>query len=270
MGKASSSKKVARAAGTGGGRTNRGRTPWVYYMTIGVVAVLGVVGVYASRQHRLQTISAAGKTEPPRAGQDHWHVAYGIYVCDGADKGHFLPTITDQTDPTGIHTHGDGVIHVHPYVDSSAGKNANLGKFASAVHMTLNAGELKAPKGHDYRDGDSCGGKPGRVQVQVWGNPNTPVSAVPQLATTPGTLSTANPPDVRLFNNNLITIAFMPKGAKIPPPPAQAIFNLQHLNDVATTPSSTTTTPGSSSTTTPPGSTTTAPKSSTTSTSTKK
>ncbi|HSS10555.1 MAG TPA: hypothetical protein VLL25_11755 [Acidimicrobiales bacterium] len=273
MGKASSSKKVARAAGTGGGRTNRGRTPWMYYMTIAVVAVLGIVGVYLSRQHRLQTISAAGKTEPPRAGQDHWHVAYGIYVCDSATTGHFLPPITDQTDPTGIHTHGDGVIHVHPYVDSSAGKNANLGKFASAVHMTLNAGELKVPNGHDYRDGDSCGGKPGRVQVQVWGNSSTQVGQVNQLATTPGTLSTVNPPDVRLFNNNLITIAFMPKGAKIPPPPPKSIYNLQHLNDVASpTPSTSTTAPGSSTSTTAPASstTTTAPQSSTTSTSIKK
>jgi hypothetical protein len=276
MGKASSSKKVARAAGTGGGRTNRGRTPWMYYMTIGIVAVLGIVGVYASRQHRLQTISSAGKTEPPRAGQDHWHVAYGIYVCDGADKGHFLPTITDQSDPSGIHTHGDGVIHVHPYTDAAAGKNANLGKFASAVHMTLNAGELKAPKGHDYRDGDSCGGKPGRVQVQVWGDSNTHVGQINQLATTPGRLAIVNPPDVRLFNNNLITIAFMPKGAKIPPPPAQAIYNLQHLNDVSPTPSSTTTAPAAATpattvpATTAPATTATTAPSSTTSTSIKK
>ncbi len=265
MGKASSSKKVARAAGTGGGRTSRGRTPWVYYLTIAVVAVLGVAGVYSSRQHRLQTITTAGKV-PPRAGQDHWHVAYGIYVCDTATKGHFLPAITNQNDPVGIHTHGDGVIHVHPYYDSSAGKNATLGKFASATHMTLNAGELKYPGGHDYRDGDSCGGKPGRVQVYVWGTPTTQVSEVPALVKVPGVLSTVNPPDVRLFNNNLITIAFMPKGAHIPPPPAQSIYSLQHLNDVTQTPSTTTTAPGSTATTAPSTATTatTAPSSATT------
>jgi hypothetical protein len=276
MGKASSSKKVARAAGTGGGRTNRGRTPWIYYLTIAVVAVLGVAGVYSSRQHRLQTISSNGKV-PPRAGQDHWHVAYGVYVCDSSTKGHFLPAFTDQNDPAGIHTHGDGVIHVHPYSDSSAGKNATLGKFASAVHMTLNAGELRAPGGHDYRDGDSCGGKPGRVQVHVWGTPSTNVSQVNQLVKQAGVLSTVNPPDVRLYNNNLITIAFMPRNATIPPPPAQAVYHLQHLNDVSQTPSPTTTAPGSTATTPPPSTPTTAPTSSptapgnsSTSTSTKK
>jgi hypothetical protein len=258
MGKASSNKKVARAAGTSGGRTSRGRTPWMYYLAIGAVVLLGVAGVYTSRSHRLTTVAATGRTAPPRVGQDHWHVAYGVDIC-----GKFQPAITDQTDPTGIHTHGDAVIHVHPYVDSGAGKNATLGKFASTVHMTLNAGELKLPGGKDYRDGDSCEGKPGRVQVQIFSSP----------ADTVGTLATVDPRDVPLQNNQLLTIAFMPKGATIPPPPADAIYNLQHLNDVAaTTPTTTatapaTTVPGSAPTTT--GATTTAP-SSTTSTTAKK
>jgi hypothetical protein len=264
MGKASSNKKVARAAGTSGGRTSRGRTPWMYYLAIGAVVLLGVAGVYTSRNHRLTTVAATGRTAPPRVGQDHWHVAYAVYIC-----GKLQPAITDQTDPTGIHTHGDGVIHVHPYVDSVAGKNATLGKFASAVHMTLNAGELKLPGGKDYRDGDSCEGKPGRVQVQIFSSPTDTV----------GTLATVDPRDIPLQNNQLLTIAFMPKGATIPPPGTGAtgdpVYNLEHLNDVAaTTPTTTTptttagapatTVPGSTSTTT--GATTTAPASTTSTT----
>ena len=83
----------------------------------------------------------------------------------------------------------------------------------------------------------------------------------------------------RLYNNNLITIAFMPKDAKIPPPPAQSIYSLQHLNDVTQQTQSTTTTapgstattaPGTSATTAPGTSATTAPGNSSTPTSTKK
>jgi hypothetical protein len=241
MGKASSNKKVARAAGTGGGRTARGRTPWMYYGSIILVILLGVAGVYSSRNHRLSTISASGRTAPPRVGQDHWHVAYGIDIC-----GKFQPAITDQVDPTGIHTHGDSVIHVHPYVDASAGKNATLGKFADAVKMTLNAGELKVPGGTDYRDGDKCNGKPGRVEVQIF------TTAADKV----GTLATVDPRNVPLINNQLLTIAFLPKGDPIPQPPATAIYNLQHLNDVATP--TTTTVPGApaapgAATTTVPG-----------------
>ncbi len=78
-----------------------------------------------------------------------------------------------QTDPQGIHTHGDGVIHIHPYEKSAAGKNAVLGVFTAATSVTLNAGELKVPSfpgytSHDYHDSDSCGGTPGRVQVTVF------------------------------------------------------------------------------------------------------
>jgi hypothetical protein len=247
MGKASSSKKVARAAGTGGGRTNRGRTPWMYYGAILAVIILGTAAVVTSRNHRLKTISASGLT-PPRVGQDHWHVAYGIDIC-----GKFQPAITNQTDPVGVHTHGDSVIHVHPFVDSAAGKNATLGKFASTVKMTLNSGELKVPGGKDYRDGDSCEGKPGRVQVQLFSSVTDKV----------GTLWPGDPRDVPLQDQHMLTIAFLPQGATIPPPPAQAIFNLQHLNDVAT-PTTTTTTPGATASTTVPVSTaptTTAPAS---------
>jgi hypothetical protein len=242
MGKASSSKKVARAAGTGGGRTSRGRTPWLYYGAIVAVIVLGTAAVVSSRDNRLRKISVNGTTAP-RVGQDHWHVAYGVYIC-----GKFQPPITDQVDPVGIHTHGDSVIHVHPFVDSAAGKNALLGVFASTTKMTLNAGELKMPGGKDYRDGDTCEGKPGRVQVQVFAN----------VSDTVGTLALTDPRDVKLLNQQMVTIAFMPKGAKIPPPPASAIHSLLNLNDVA--PTTTTTKPAATPATTVPASTSTTAK----------
>ncbi len=231
MGKASSSKKVARAAGTGGGRTARGRTPWMYYGAIVAVILLGTAGVVTSRNHRLAAISATGATAPPRVGQDHWHVAYSVDEC-----GKFQSPITNQTDPTGIHTHGDSVIHIHPYVDSVAGKNATLGKFTSATHMTLNSGEIKMPGGKDYRDGDSCEGKPGRVQVQVFANTTDKV----------GTLWGGDPRDVPLKDGQMLTIAFLPKGATIPPPTAFAINSLLHLNDVAASTTTTTTAPATS------------------------
>jgi hypothetical protein len=253
MGKASTNKKVARAAGTGGGRTSRGRTPWIYYLVIATIVVLGTAMVYTSRQHRLDTVNNAGSTTPPRVNKDNWHVGYAIYECTSATAGKFLGPITNQHSNNGISTKGDGVIYISPKSKSVAGQNATLDKFASAVGMTLNAGQLKSPGGHDYRDGDSCGGKPGRVQVQVFSS----------ASDTTGTLSTQDPALVRFRDGGLLTIAFVPKGVKIPPPPADVITNLAKVSTAssATTPSSTpaattpaTTTPA---TTAPP--TTTAP-----------
>jgi hypothetical protein len=249
MGKASSSKKVARAAGTGGGRTNRGRTPWMYYGAIILVAVLGTAAVVTSRSHRLATIAAAGQVNPPVVNSDHWHMAYGVDLC-----GKMEPPISSTNNPAGIHSDNDGVIYVEPTKDTVAGKNATLGKFSSAVHMTLNAGEIKVPGGHDYHDGDSCEGKPGRVQVQVFSSPSDLI----------GKLATTDPQDVPFGDQQMVTMAFLPKGAKIPPPPAAAIANLKKIIAAATAAaaaaSTTTTAPAGA---TPP---TTAPKAATPST----
>src|ERR1700730_14956339 len=190
MGKASSSKKVARAAGTGGGRTNRGRVPWMYYLALAAVVILGTATVVQSRDARLTKVSAQGTTAPV-PNRDHWHVAYAFFLCDK-----FAPPITDTTDPHGVHTHGDGIIHVHPYDNTTGGKNAVLGAFTAAVHVTLNAGELKLPGGHDYRDGDKCGSKPARVRVQVF---NSPADKV-------GHDAGVDPRKIPLFNNELLTI----------------------------------------------------------------
>jgi len=191
-----------------------------------LTAILGTAGVVASRNQRLHGISKQGTT-PPRAGIDHWHVAYGIYVCD-----HFEPAIPNNNeDPVGIHTHGDGIIHIHPYANSAAGKNAVLGQFAKTMHMTLNAGELHVPARKDYKDGDSaCPGKPGRVEVQIFNS----------LADTTGHLATVDPSQIPLINGQLLTIAFVPKGTKLPPTPSGPTLN--NLSDVAA--STTTTTVG--------------------------
>ena len=51
-------------------------------------------------------------TQPPKAPVvgDHWHVAVGFSRC-----GEALPEPSDDAeDRHGIHTHGDGLIHLHP------------------------------------------------------------------------------------------------------------------------------------------------------------
>ena len=129
MGKASSSKKVARAAVTGGGSTKRGARPWGWYTAMGLVAVLGMAGVVSSRAERQTALNPikAEKPRPPepsrRFAGDHWHAAYGVYLCD-----RWLPAIRSDRDPQGIHTHNDGVIHIHPFNRQAAGRRATLGR----------------------------------------------------------------------------------------------------------------------------------------------
>src|SRR3954464_11404283 len=109
MGKASSAKKVARADRAGGKSSKRERPKLAFPLAVFVVIVLGSSLVVYARTARNDVASA--DTAPSSVNKDHWHAAYGFYVCD-----HFLPALPESPkDPEGIHTHGDGVFHIHPF-----------------------------------------------------------------------------------------------------------------------------------------------------------
>lgn len=268
MGKASSSKKVARAAGIGGGRVHRRQTPWGYYGIIILVVILGIVGTVASRQRRDNQINNAGNTAP--AVGTTWHEGYAVYEC-----GKFVPAIsTKAPDPEGITTRTDGIITIAPTVKASAGKNATLGKFSDAVGMKLNAAELQVPGGHLYQDGNTCNGKPGHVYVKQFAGPTDTVGQLFNGGR--GQLPKLNPTQVPLKDNYLLTIAFVPSSdaTSIPAPPASVVNSVKSLqaqesSSSTTTPaagatSPTTAAPATSTPTTAPATATTKPATATT------
>lgn len=207
MGKASSSKKVSRAASIGGGKVSAASKPWIWWAVLGVVVVLGIVGIALSRTEYQDAASPADV--PPIANRDHWHAAYDTSLC-----GELVPPIEDQRDPKGIHTHSDGIIHIHPFVRSAAGDNAVLSEFTDAIDMTLTDDSLRVPGGELYEEGETeCDGEPGIVQVLV-----------------DGEVVTEGIPDIRLEDRQLITIAFAPRGADLPSPRSEP--NLDNLTDV--------------------------------------
>ena len=266
MGKASSAKKVARAAGLGGSRAYGSRPPWGYYFAVFALVVLGVVGVYNSREYRQAKEASPAKIEPTRNMAAPWLEGYGVYVC-----GKFLPPIKTNKDPYGITTHGDGLIYINPNTLQASGHNATLFKFASSIGMTLNAAEIEEPGGKAYTAGDSCEGKPGNVYVMTWSNFTEPQSdgtlqnkkAIDNL--NPHVREDTCNPDcdsgVLLEDKQLVTIAFLPAPGKgktpyIPQPPASVIAHLQSLESTGgttTTAAPTTTTAKSATTTTAKG-----------------
>jgi hypothetical protein len=257
MGKASSAKKVSRAARTGGGRTRRGTTSWVWPGLMAAVVVLGSAGIVYSRDQRQPDNSRPIAAVAGKAG-DHWHAAIGFYIC-----GSFVPDLPEGDDPLGIHGHGDGVVHIHPFGASSAGKRAILGIYLKTVGATITDTKIDLPAQDAKKNGDKCENGPGTVQTKVWDT---------RAATDQGRIVAGDPSKIRPQNGQLITIAFVPAGTDIPKPPSEA--NLDRLSDVGTQPTASTTTtldPNASSTSTsttdPNASTTTTPASSTTSTS---
>lgn len=260
MGKASSNKKVARAAGIGGGRTNRARTPWTYYGAVILVLILGVAGTWVSRNQRLNAVTAAGTGQPTVGVNPPWYMAYGVYEC-----GSFAPAIaTSSHSTTGIWTPTKGIIKIQPTKKEYAGKNATLGVFATTVGLKLNAAEVQLPGGRLYQDGDSCEGKPGQLFVKTF----------PDVTDTVGTISTKDPRSIPVASGTMVTIAFVPAADKnkIPPPPKYAIDALktQLAASSTTTSSSTTSSSTTTSSTTTSSTTTTTTKAGSTTTTTSK
>lgn len=200
MGRASSSKKVARAASTGGGRTTRGARPVGWYAAILLVVALGVSGIVFSRAERRQEFAAGTDLTAPAPGRDHWHNAYGFYLCDA-----FIPPLNEIRG--GIHTHNDGLIHIEPGTRREGGKNATLQRFLDGAGVEVTDTSIRVPGQKSYEEGKTkCGGKDGIVQMRV--NDDPPIST--------GIASR------KFVEGDSVTIAFAPKGAEIPAPPSKA------------------------------------------------
>lgn len=216
MGKASSSKKVARAAGIGGGRTNRGKAPVLWYSTLVVILLAGLGLTAFSRDQRLEELGSPSSQEEPKAGSTHWHVALGVRVCDK-----WLDPVLDQTDPKGVHTHGDGIIHIHPFVASAAGSRATFDRYAEAVKGELAIGKFAWPEGSgtkkvEHETGDKCGEQEGEVKAFYNGEPHD-----------------GDPGAIRFTDRGKLVLAFVPKGTtyeQIGDPPSTP--GLDNLSDV--------------------------------------
>lgn len=206
---------------------------------MGVIVVLGCVLVAFSRQERLHPPKAKSNTTPPTLTAN-WSVGLSFDICGKIEPS--LPP-SPATTTIGIKTPGDGIIKVQPLTAADTGHNATLGRFASHYPgLVLTSSEVRYPGGPLYKNGQSCEGKPGQLEVMNWSNPTA----------TKGTLAAGNPDDLLLENGQLITVAFLPKDSSIPKPPGTvvtALFNA--MNAAVESSASTTTTAPSTSVTVP-------------------
>jgi hypothetical protein len=235
MGKASSSKKVARAARAGTTHKGPERRALGFPLAIGLVVLLGASLVFYSRENRSSAIE-------PQVGQ-HWHAAYGIWNCD-----HWEAPLTDLNgDPDGIHSHGDGVIHIHPFNSGAAGNRATLGKFFDTEGVKVDDGtKITLPSGTVLDASAGCNGEPATLEVARW--PADKPDADPEIIK-------SSFDDIRLREDReVFTIALLKDGDTIQRP--ESVPTLDNLSDVPGTAASNSSTtvpsaPSDSSTTVP-------------------
>jgi len=185
----SSTKKAAKLAQKGKGQKIRFQGGTIFPVAVAATLILGLALIVYARQSL-----PASDSSPPTIN-DHWHAAYGFYLCDSwyqlegnleerNSQGQFINTNFLRT---GIHSHDDGVIHWHPYTARAVGRNATLGVFLDTYEVVLTNDSLTFPSGsalaansdfppqnfnplEEYIEGETqCDGEDAEVSVKAWG-----------------------------------------------------------------------------------------------------
>jgi len=187
-----------------------------------VMVAITVLGAVAVGALALSRESVRG--ERPEALTDHWHAAYGINVC-----GEWQDFILNTNDPEGIHTHSDGVIHIHPFRTSASGANATVDAFFRATGGELDDdGYTPGPGivGDVVDESAGCNGEPATWQLAYWDN-----ALLAENGAEPDTIISTDLADFR-FRGDIaaITFALLPEGEEIPAPPT--IPQLSNLTDI--------------------------------------
>jgi hypothetical protein len=87
------------------------------------LAAASAAALFAAAAAILLLDSASGGAFGPRIG-DHWHAPYAVIVCE-----QLQPPVAEFAHSSGIHTHGDGVLHLHPQTTEGEGDGASIAHF---------------------------------------------------------------------------------------------------------------------------------------------
>jgi hypothetical protein len=197
-------------------------------MGIALIAVVGIallIWTVASRREEAQAAPRAGDPTTGEAG-DHWHASLDVNMC-----GQWLnpaPEFETRADSSqirvGIHSHADGLIHIHPFNSSESGSNATVGRFLDYGGWSASSDSVDLWPGAD-----------GKPQKEKNGDECTMPDGTKQKGTLTwyvnGKKQSGNPADYQPKDQNKIVLAFDPAGTSLealettagPPPNQQSL-----------------------------------------------
>ena len=229
----SSTNRAAKLAKSGSGKKVRFQGGTLFPVVVTAVIVLGLALVVYARQSQ----PAADASAPQVT--DHWHHAYGFYLCDtwvqldGDAEQQGTDNFT-QYQRSGVHSHDDGLMHWHAFTSAAVGSNAKLGVFLDTYGVELSNDKLTFPSdqqvaletalaGQDpqredvlvWEDGDTCtvdgSEEESELKVVVWNN---------FTDTDSGTTYIADFDNIRLDRDQMVVaVAFVPDDTDISMPP---------------------------------------------------
>ena len=134
-------------------------------MGIALIAVLGIallIWTVASRRSEAVAAPRAGNPATGQAG-DHWHASLDVYACTSwlSPAPQFETKAGNPDIRVGIHSHADGLMHIHPFNSSESGKNATVGRFLEYGGWSASSDSFDLWPGSDgkavkEKNGDTC------------------------------------------------------------------------------------------------------------------
>ncbi len=202
-------RNIERAARTGGGGSRLSRIVRPSFPAL-VVLIIAAGTALVAFAYTTRDVQAR-----PVQNEDHWHSPYVLWDCAAGEAGDFLPQFTSTDDALGIHSHDDGIIHIHPFFEAASGENATLEDFMTAMRAEISDDAITLDDGRVLAEDVTCDGEPAIIQVHRWEFASS-VDEAPDVFT-------EDMEDIRFLNNGEAwTIGRAPEGADMPPPPSIA------------------------------------------------
>jgi hypothetical protein len=197
-------------------------------MGIALVAVVGIALLVITVVNRRESADAAPRPGNEATGEagDHWHASLDVNVCgQWLNPAPEFETRADSSEiPVGIHSHGDGLVHIHPFNSSESGDNATLGRFFDYGGWSMSSDSLDLWPGSD-----------GQAQQEENGDECTTPDGTKQKGTLTwylnGKKQSGNPSDYKPKDDDKIVVVFAPSGTTLesleatagPPPNQQGL-----------------------------------------------
>jgi len=161
----------------------------------------------------------------PKVGE-HWHAFLGVDICGTwlSDAPEFETQAGSDTLRAGIHSHGDGIMHTHPFANSESGNNAVVGTFLEYGGWSADTNALSLWDSVKHTNEDKCSALGDKKAIVQWttGYPNKEWSGKPR---------SGSPADYKYHDGEIVAIYFLPKGADLPKPP-NADAALANISDI--------------------------------------
>lgn len=214
-------KKVARAAATAGQRDVSLQSRLGFPALVAAICLVGIGLVFYAWTTRDAVI------RPTQS--DHFHAVYGVYDCTLETDDKYIGAFQSTRDDLGIHSHGDGLIHIHPFFELSSGSRAQMTHFFDEMGIDMTPEAITLDNGRVLEAGTECadGSGPAEIKVLHW---DFDFEALADNQPAPQ-VTTENFRDIKFDNDREVYIfAFAAADTEVPLPPAQ---RFEAINNVS-------------------------------------